>query len=58
MKPGTKVKTESHGTGIILHQEFVSKRYCVKLDNCPGRFKDMHMRQGGLYYWGCELLTL
>ena len=62
MKPGTKVKTEAHGTGIVISKEYhtgvLSERYLVKLDNCPNRFMDMHIRQGGLYYWECQLLTM
>lgn len=62
MRTGDRVKTESHGTGIILTQKYIkgaiSERYLVKLDNCPDRFKDLHIRPGGLYFWKCELLTI
>lgn len=62
MKIGAKVKTESHGTGTVIAKEYptgiLSERYHVRLDNCPSRFIDMHTRQGGLYYWECQLLTM
>ncbi len=58
MKTGDRVKTQ-YGPGTIITQEFdkgaLSKRFLVKLDDCPEFSKKMHEEQGGFYIHQNEL---
>jgi hypothetical protein len=61
-KSKDKVKTEL-GKGIVVggcekYFGVLAMRYCIKLINCPVKFKDMQKKQGGLFFHISEMELL